>query len=381
MLAAYNAACARANREAQSVLRLSGELRTVAAIVEPIMARHRRSAQTIAEGVALALVLITEEERRSEAARPRLACGHSQDNELQAGDCATCVLHENIANLEADLAAMTEARDGLLATVSALGSAEASPVGCKYKVAAIGQAAIDWVKDMGVCHFCDYGADDGDGGDKGHDDVCPIERYLNDGDREPARPCGERAQQSAEGAGNPARNATDSRDRTTASADREPPQSPPSTSADNAGLTPPVDVAKALVLATLGRLEYFQTCDHCDAGQPDDDGGDKEHTDECPLYGYDHTRDCEALRAWAKSADSSSKAAEVPGATGEIFISLAEYRALREVAGEAKNVAYLFSAGPSRHNRASSLAEKAIRSLRDALEKSGQVSGPAKERT
>lgn len=32
-------------------------------------------------------------------------------------------------------------------------------------------------------------------------------------------------------------------------------------------------------------------CDFCEAGQPDDDGGDKEHDDGCPLYGYDHTRD------------------------------------------------------------------------------------------
>lgn len=75
-------------------------------------------------------------------------------------------------------------------------------------------------------------------------------------------------------------------------------------------MMPPEAVARALVIATIGRLEYFQTCDHCDAGQPDDDGGDKEHTDECPLCGYDHTKDVEALRAWATqapSADTSRK--------------------------------------------------------------------------
>lgn len=53
---------------------------------------------------------------------------------------------------------------------------------------AIAEAARAWVKDMGECHFCDYGADDGHGCDKGHDDECPIELYDNDGARVPPAP-------------------------------------------------------------------------------------------------------------------------------------------------------------------------------------------------
>lgn len=66
----------------------------------------------------------------------------------------------------------------------------------------------------------------------------------------------------------------------------------------------PADVARALVLEVIRRIEFYQTCDYCEAGQPDDDGGDKEHDEECPLYGYDHTKDVEALRAWAKEKDN-----------------------------------------------------------------------------
>ncbi len=60
-------------------------------------------------------------------------------------------------------------------------------------------------------------------------------------------------------------------------------------------------VAKALVIAALGYIDYFQACPFCKAGEDEDDGCDKEHEEECPLVGFDHTRDCEALRAWAKT--------------------------------------------------------------------------------
>lgn len=59
-------------------------------------------------------------------------------------------------------------------------------------------------------------------------------------------------------------------------------------------------VARACVIELLRRLDYFQACPLCDAGQPDDDGGDKPHDEECPLRDFNLTKDVEALRAWAK---------------------------------------------------------------------------------
>jgi hypothetical protein len=58
-------------------------------------------------------------------------------------------------------------------------------------------------------------------------------------------------------------------------------------------------VAKGLVIATLAHIDYFQACPFCKAGEDDGDGADREHEEECPLVGFDQTRDCEALRAWA----------------------------------------------------------------------------------
>lgn len=64
----------------------------------------------------------------------------------------------------------------------------------------------------------------------------------------------------------------------------------------------PQTVAKKVLLAALANLEYFSHCDFCGAGEPDDDGGDKPHSDECPLFGFDMTVDVERLKAWAKES-------------------------------------------------------------------------------
>lgn len=66
------------------------------------------------------------------------------------------------------------------------------------------------------------------------------------------------------------------------------------------------DVARRCLLATIAHLDYFQACPFCEAGEPDDNGGDKIHTEECPLQGYDWTDDVEALRAWATSERRST---------------------------------------------------------------------------
>ena len=67
-------------------------------------------------------------------------------------------------------------------------------------------------------------------------------------------------------------------------------------------LSNPADVARGCLRAAIEHLDYFQACPFCEAGEVDDDGGDKLHTEECPLHGYDWTNDVEALRAWATRA-------------------------------------------------------------------------------
>lgn len=63
--------------------------------------------------------------------------------------------------------------------------------------------------------------------------------------------------------------------------------------------------AKDLAIATLEHIDYFQACPFCKAGEDDGEGADKDHEEECPLVGFAQTRDCEALRAWAKATPSS----------------------------------------------------------------------------
>ena len=62
----------------------------------------------------------------------------------------------------------------------------------------------------------------------------------------------------------------------------------------------PPQVARGVLLATIEYIEYYSACPFCEAGECDDDGGDKNHTTECPLFGYDMTNDIERLREWAK---------------------------------------------------------------------------------
>lgn len=58
-------------------------------------------------------------------------------------------------------------------------------------------------------------------------------------------------------------------------------------------------IAKRALVELIERLAYFRVCDFCEAGECDDDGGDKSHSDECPLFGFDKTADVERLKAWA----------------------------------------------------------------------------------
>lgn len=59
-------------------------------------------------------------------------------------------------------------------------------------------------------------------------------------------------------------------------------------------------IAKRVLLEAIERLEHFCRCDFCKAGECDDDGGDQDHSEECPLWGFDMTDDLERLKAWAK---------------------------------------------------------------------------------
>ncbi len=94
-------------------------------------------------------------------------------------------------------------------------------------------------------------------------------------------------------------------------------------------------------------------------------------------------RDC--TYSWAEMMTVRGEAYEKGKADGAAnehervgLSSGAELEALREVEKEARNVAYLFNAGPSRHNRESSTAEKAIRALRAVLEKSAPFTSDAR---
>jgi hypothetical protein len=69
----------------------------------------------------------------------------------------------------------------------------------------------------------------------------------------------------------------------------------------NASLTSPADVARGCLLSAIEHLEYNSSCPFCDAGASDEFGGDTSHTEECPLVGYDLTKDVEVLRAFAKA--------------------------------------------------------------------------------
>ena len=68
-------------------------------------------------------------------------------------------------------------------------------------------------------------------------------------------------------------------------------------------------VAKLCVRDTLQHLAYYQHCPFCEAGNPDDFGGDKGHSDECALYGFDKTVDVNALKAWALQCGESASTA------------------------------------------------------------------------
>lgn len=73
-------------------------------------------------------------------------------------------------------------------------------------------------------------------------------------------------------------------------------------------MTDPAEVARECLAAALRYLDYCSACQFCEAGHVStDDGGDAPHTEECPLYGYDETKDIRRLQAWLRSPHDPTK--------------------------------------------------------------------------
>lgn len=69
----------------------------------------------------------------------------------------------------------------------------------------------------------------------------------------------------------------------------------PPAGGEDAGFT---NIARACLKATIEYIEFYSACPWCECGTADDDGGDRPHTEECPLHGYDETVAVERLKKW-----------------------------------------------------------------------------------
>lgn len=58
----------------------------------------------------------------------------------------------------------------------------------------------------------------------------------------------------------------------------------------------PAEVARGCLKEALEYIDYHSACPFCECGEPDDDGGDKPHTEECPFFEYDSTESVKSLR-------------------------------------------------------------------------------------